>query len=356
MNHPDRGNYDLSTLTDIAAGGAPRPVAHVERLRQSFPNAQPALGYGLTETNAVGCGNFWGNYAAKPASTGRAQMPFVELAILGEGDRASAGQRARRDRHPLGRQHQRLLAQPGGDRGGLHRRRLFQDRRHRLSSTRTAICSSSTARRTSSSAAARISRRPRSRRRSMAAKASPRRRCSASPDDRLGEVPVAILHRREGSSLDEEELRAFLDGRLAAFKVPARMIFSDEPLAPARHRQDRPGRAQAAIRRLTMKLPRGRPPHPADRRRRGRRADRRLPRLAAAARAARCGRGPREAVFGPYPQDRDRRAGDAGGAAGRDRAGHLDRPGPDRRRRTWRGMGECGGRAGAARRRPMPTG
>ena len=27
MNHPDRGNYDLSTLTDIAAGGAPRPVS-----------------------------------------------------------------------------------------------------------------------------------------------------------------------------------------------------------------------------------------------------------------------------------------------------------------------------------------
>jgi len=44
MNHPDRGNYDLSTLTDIAAGGAPRPVSHVERLRQSFPNSQPALG------------------------------------------------------------------------------------------------------------------------------------------------------------------------------------------------------------------------------------------------------------------------------------------------------------------------
>ncbi|HYC96194.1 MAG TPA: class I adenylate-forming enzyme family protein, partial [Sphingomicrobium sp.] len=66
MNHPDRGNYDLGTLTDIAAGGAPRPVAHVDRLRNSFPAAQPALGYGLTETNAVGSGNFWDNYAAKP--------------------------------------------------------------------------------------------------------------------------------------------------------------------------------------------------------------------------------------------------------------------------------------------------
>ena len=59
MQHPDRDKYDLSSLTDIAAGGAPRPVAHVKRLEDSFRGAQPALGYGLTETNAVGCGNFW---------------------------------------------------------------------------------------------------------------------------------------------------------------------------------------------------------------------------------------------------------------------------------------------------------
>src|SRR5437868_169525 len=87
MSHPDRDKYDLSSLTDIAAGGAPRPVSHVERLRQEFPLAKPALGYGLTETNAIGCHNFWANYAAKPGSTGRAHIPYVELAILGENER-----------------------------------------------------------------------------------------------------------------------------------------------------------------------------------------------------------------------------------------------------------------------------
>ena len=50
------------------------------------------------------------------------------------------------------------------------------------------------------------------------------------PDERLGEIPVAILHRREGSNLSEDDLRDFLSGRLAAFKIPARMIFADEPL------------------------------------------------------------------------------------------------------------------------------
>jgi acyl-CoA synthetase (AMP-forming)/AMP-acid ligase II len=87
MQHPDRDRYDLSSLTDIAAGGAARPVAHVQRLEKAFKGAQPALGYGLTETNAIGCSNFWSNYHDKPASTGRPHRPIVEMAILGEGDR-----------------------------------------------------------------------------------------------------------------------------------------------------------------------------------------------------------------------------------------------------------------------------
>ena len=41
LNHPDRHKYDLSSMTDITAGGAPRPVSHVERLRAEFP-ARPA--------------------------------------------------------------------------------------------------------------------------------------------------------------------------------------------------------------------------------------------------------------------------------------------------------------------------
>jgi acyl-CoA synthetase (AMP-forming)/AMP-acid ligase II len=49
-----------------------------------------------------------------------------------------------------------------------------------------------------------------------------------APDERLGEVPVAVIHGRGG--LTEVMLRQFLDGRIAAFKIPARFIFLDEPL------------------------------------------------------------------------------------------------------------------------------
>ncbi|MEM7779524.1 MAG: class I adenylate-forming enzyme family protein [Pseudomonadota bacterium] len=80
--HPNRDQYDLSSCKSFAAGGAPRPVEHVTRIKEAFPGGFPLLGYGLTETNAVGCGNFNENYLAKPGSTGRASQPMVEIGIL----------------------------------------------------------------------------------------------------------------------------------------------------------------------------------------------------------------------------------------------------------------------------------
>jgi acyl-CoA synthetase (AMP-forming)/AMP-acid ligase II len=229
MNHPDRDEYDLSTLTDIAAGGAPRPVAHVERLKSAFPSAQPALGYGLTETNAVGCGNYWGNYAAKPASTGRAQEPFVQLAILGEGDRHL----------------------PQGERGEIGIRSAANIKGYWKNPEATAAAFTADGylktgdigyldddgylfivdrkkdiiiRGGENISAAEVEAEI------YSCEGVAEAAVFGMPDDRLGEVPVAVLYRREGSSLSEEDLRAFLDGRIAAFKIPARMIFSDEPL------------------------------------------------------------------------------------------------------------------------------
>ena len=229
MNHPDRGNYDLSTLTDIAAGGAPRPVSHVERLRQSFPNSQPALGYGLTETNAVGCGNFWGNYAAKPASTGRAQVPFVELAILGEGDahlpaneRGEIAIRSAANIKGYWKNDAATAAAFTAD--GYFRTGdvgyLDEDGYLFIVDRKKDIIIRGGENISAAEVEAAL----------YGCEGVAEAAVFGVPDDRLGEVPVAILHRREGSSLTEEDLRAFLDGRLSAFKVPAQMVFSDVPL------------------------------------------------------------------------------------------------------------------------------
>ena len=91
--HPDRDKYDLSTCVSFAAGGAPRPIDHVKRIKEALPHAFPLLGYGLTETNGVGCGNLNENYLAKPGSTGTASLPLVDLAILNDaGEPLPAGE------------------------------------------------------------------------------------------------------------------------------------------------------------------------------------------------------------------------------------------------------------------------
>ena len=229
MNHPDRAKYDLSSMTDITAGGAPRPITHVERLQREFPHAQPALGYGLTETNAVGCSNFWGSYTAKPASTGRPQRPFVELAILGAndahlpaGERGEIAIRAAANikgywRNPAATEA--LFTADGfvrtGDIGYLDEDDylFIVDRKKDIIIRGGENISA----------------------------AEVEAACYACPevaeasvfgvaDDRLGEVPLAVIYVHPGSALDEAGLRAFLEPRLAAFKVPARMIFSDVPL------------------------------------------------------------------------------------------------------------------------------
>ena len=52
----------------------------------------------------------------------------------------------------------------------------------------------------------------------------------AAPDDKWGEVPAAIVVRKPGSHAQETGAMRFSDGRLAKFKMPRMIDFSDEPL------------------------------------------------------------------------------------------------------------------------------
>jgi acyl-CoA synthetase (AMP-forming)/AMP-acid ligase II len=227
MNHPDRDKYDLSSLTDITAGGAPRPVSHVERLRKTFDWAQPALGYGLTETNAVGFSNFWSNYQDKPASTGRVQKPLVETVILGPGDAhlpsGETGEIAIRSAANMKCYWDNPEATAGaftadgfvrsGDIGYLDDDGylFIVDRKKEI-----------IIRGGENISAAEVE---------AACYDHPQVAEVAvfgAPDERLGEIPIAVVHPRDG--LEEPALRRFLEGHVAAFKVPARFIFSSAPL------------------------------------------------------------------------------------------------------------------------------
>jgi fatty-acyl-CoA synthase len=52
----------------------------------------------------------------------------------------------------------------------------------------------------------------------------------SAPDDRWGEIPVAFVVAKPNVVLEEAELRTFLCGRLARFKIPQRYFFRTEPL------------------------------------------------------------------------------------------------------------------------------
>ena len=229
MNHPDHDRYDTSTLTDLAAGGAPRPVAHVERLQEAFPNSQPALGYGLTETNAVGCGNFWSNYAAKPASTGRAQRPFVELAILADDgahlpadERGEIAIRSAANISGYWRNPQATAAAFTSD--GFFRTGdigfLDADGYLFIVDRKKDIIIRGGENISAAEVEAAV----------YACDGVSEAAVVGVPDERLGEVPLAIVRLREGCDLDEARLRDFLATRLAAFKVPAKVHFASEPL------------------------------------------------------------------------------------------------------------------------------
>ena len=227
MNHPERLKYDLSSLKDITAGGAPRPISHVARLQQEFPEAQPALGYGLTETNAVGCSNFWSNYAAKPNSTGRPAKPYVEVAILGQGDRHLPA-------NEIGEIGIRTAANIKGYwRNPEATRELFtadhfvrtgdvgyldEDGYLFIVDRKKDIIIRGGENISAAEVEAEF----------YACPAVAEVSVFGAADERLGEVPVAVVHCK--SRIGEDELRAFIEPRLARFKIPDRIVFADAPL------------------------------------------------------------------------------------------------------------------------------
>ena len=84
LTHPDRDKFDLSSFKELSGGGAPRPPEHVKKLKDGFKDSQPSIGYGLTETNAVGTLNLGKDYLSHPGSCGKAVPPVTDVAVIDE--------------------------------------------------------------------------------------------------------------------------------------------------------------------------------------------------------------------------------------------------------------------------------
>jgi long-chain acyl-CoA synthetase len=226
--HPERARFDLSTVTDFAAGGAPRPAEHVRRLDAELKGA-PLIGYGLTETNAAGTGNWRSNYLAKPDSAGRPSAPLIDLAIIGaDGQPVPQGERGEIGIRSIVN-FEAYWNDPGataaamtpdgyfltGDIGYLDEDNylFIVDRKKDIiiRGGENISCPEVEAALYTCDGVGEAA-------------------VFGLPDDRFGEVPGAVVHPLAGKTLDEAVLRAFVAEHVAAFKVPARIWVSAVPL------------------------------------------------------------------------------------------------------------------------------
>ncbi|WP_019450816.1 class I adenylate-forming enzyme family protein [Cupriavidus sp. BIS7] len=80
IEHPQRDEFDLSSLESMNYGGAPASPELVRRIKEVFPHAAPGIGWGMTETSATFTSHSAEEYIHRPDSAGPA-LPIGEMKI-----------------------------------------------------------------------------------------------------------------------------------------------------------------------------------------------------------------------------------------------------------------------------------
>ena len=227
VNSPQFADFDTSSLRGVGGGGAPAPTALVERVAGSVKSGGPTLGYGMTETNAYGPNNTGTDYITHPTSTGRV-MPIMRIEV----------------RDPDGQQV------PTGQRGEIwfEGPMLIRGYWNKPEATAETIVDgwlrSGDIGRVDEEGFIYVE----DRLKDMILRGGENVYCAevesaiyehpaiheaavfGIPDERLGEEVAVAIHLVEGASLTGDELRAFLRTKIAAFMIPSRVVFVDEPL------------------------------------------------------------------------------------------------------------------------------
>ncbi len=217
---------DLSSLRMVGGGGAPRAPEQVRQIDDVLSSAVPNTGWGMTETNAIGTGIAGADYLAHPASSGRCSA-VMELRVVDDAD----------------------IALPAGTRGELQVRgtALFRGYWGRPEVDAEVFTADGWFR-TGDIAViddeGYLTIVDRSK--DLIIRGGENIGCGAVeaallthpgiheaavyavPDDRLGEEVGATIHGPAG--LDPDEVRAWLEGRLARFEIPRYITVATEPL------------------------------------------------------------------------------------------------------------------------------
>ena len=228
IEHPLRANYDLSSLESVAYGGAPSAPELVRKIRETFPKSQPGNGWGMTETSATATTHGAEDYSHRPDSCGP-PVPVTDLKIMTlEGDREL----------PVGVVGELWCRGPQVVKGYWNKpeatAQTFED---------GWVKTGDLARLDEEGFCFIIDRA-----KDMLIRGGENIYCIevenvlydhpavmdaalvGIPHKTLGEEPGAVVTLKPGASATEEELRAFVAERLAAFKVPTKVLFWHETL------------------------------------------------------------------------------------------------------------------------------
>ena len=227
IEHPDREKYNLSSLEAIAYGGAPSAPELVRKIKDVF-GAVPGNGWGMTETMATVTQHSSEDYLNRPDSAGPC-VPVSELRIMNEDGTAEM---------------------PTGDVGELWARgpQIVKGYWNNPSATAAAfvdgwVRTGDLARLDDEGFCYIVDRA-----KDMVIRGGENIYSSevenvlyehpavmdaaliGIPHRILGEEPAAVVHLAAGQQVTEQELKLWVRARLAIFKTPVRIIFTDETL------------------------------------------------------------------------------------------------------------------------------
>jgi long-chain acyl-CoA synthetase len=229
IEHPARSKYDLSSLVAVTYGGAPSAPELVRKIGEIFPGSAPGNGWGMTETTATFTSHLGKDYENRPDSAGPA-APVGEMQIRDPADgktvlapgavgelwvkgpqvvkgywnkpEATAetfvdgwlrtGDLARVDEEGflfIIDRAKDMLIRGGENIYCVEVENVLYDHPDVMDAALVGI-----------------------------------------PHKTLGEEPAAVVHLKPGGTATESELRAFVRGRLAGFKVPVKIAFWPETL------------------------------------------------------------------------------------------------------------------------------
>ncbi|WP_207569129.1 class I adenylate-forming enzyme family protein [Mycobacterium decipiens] len=81
LHHPDRQQFDLSSIETVNYGGAPAATALAQRITDTWSQATPAQGWGMTETSGTFTAHGGEDYLTHPDSCGLA-LPTGDMIIV----------------------------------------------------------------------------------------------------------------------------------------------------------------------------------------------------------------------------------------------------------------------------------